>query len=95
MKSCCLGSNPNFLDFPDADIIVAPAIQAGRFRVRMPGHALRDLDAAAIGETVLVSGREVGLYCSTRKGTLLESVPLGIITWTLPLVAPTGTVAVI
>lgn len=29
----------------------------------------------------------------TRKGTLLESVPCGITTWTLPVVAPAGTVA--
>jgi hypothetical protein len=32
-------------------------------------------------------------YGRTRKGTLLESVPLGIATWTFPLVAPTGTLA--
>jgi hypothetical protein len=34
-------------------------------------------------------------HCSTRKGTLLESVPSGVITWTVPVVAPAGTVAVI
>ena len=28
----------------------------------------------------------------TRKGTLLESVPLGVVTWTGPVVAPGGTV---
>jgi hypothetical protein len=32
-----------------------------------------------------------GLY-GTRKGTLLESVRPGVTTWTLPVVAPTGTV---
>jgi hypothetical protein len=31
----------------------------------------------------------------TRKGTLLESVPPGVTTWTVPVVAPAGTVAVI
>ena len=31
----------------------------------------------------------------TRKGTLLESVPPGVTTWTLPVVAPAGTVVVI
>ena len=30
-----------------------------------------------------------------RKGTLLDSVPPGVTTWMLPLVAPLGTVAVI
>jgi hypothetical protein len=45
-------SNLNFLDFPDADIIVAPVVQPGGFGVRVPGHALRDLDAAAIAEIV-------------------------------------------
>jgi hypothetical protein len=33
-----------------------------------------------------------GLYGSTRKGTLLESVPVGVTTWTVPVVAPSGTV---
>jgi len=33
-------------------------------------------------------------YGLTRKGTLLESVPWGVATWTLPVVAPVGTVAV-
>src|ERR1017187_3498956 len=36
-----------------------------------------------------------GLYGSTRKGTLLESVPLGVTTRSLPVVAPAGTVVVI
>lgn len=34
------------------------------------------------------------LYGSTRKGTLLESVSVGVVTWTVPVVAPAGTVAV-
>src|SRR5580658_1929277 len=29
---------------------------------------------------------------STRKGTLLENVPRGVVTWTSPVVAPVGTV---
>jgi hypothetical protein len=32
---------------------------------------------------------------STRKLTLLVSVPLGVTTWTGPVVAPTGTVVLI
>ena len=35
------------------------------------------------------------LYGSTRKGTLLESVPLGVTTSTFPVLAPSGTVVVI
>ena len=31
----------------------------------------------------------------TRKGTLLESVPSGVTTWTVPVVAPVGTVVLI
>src|SRR5262249_27281271 len=31
----------------------------------------------------------------TRKTTLLLSVPLGVVTWTLPVVAPVGTVVLI
>src|ERR1700722_7318161 len=42
-----------------------------------------------------VPGRQRGFYGNTRKGTLLESTRLGVTTWTLPLVAPAGTVVVI
>ena len=35
------------------------------------------------------------LYGSTRNFTLLESVPPGVTTWTVPVVAPAGTVVVI
>src|ERR1022692_2362052 len=34
-------------------------------------------------------------YGTTRKDALLESVPLGVTTWTFPLVAPAVTVVVI
>jgi hypothetical protein len=34
-------------------------------------------------------------YCVTWKTTLLKSVPQGVITWTVPVVAPAGTVVVI
>jgi hypothetical protein len=34
-------------------------------------------------------------YGMTRKTAMLESVPLGVTTWSLPLVAPAGTVVVI
>ena len=55
-----------------------------------------------------VHGRQAGLikaasrrrtqklrYGITRNGTLLESVPPGVTTWTVPVVAPAGTVVVI
>jgi len=37
----------------------------------------------------------VRIHGSTRKDTLLESVPPGVTTWTFPLLAPVGTVAVL
>jgi hypothetical protein len=45
-------SNPDPLHFPHAYIIIAPVIQARGFRVRVPGHALCDLDAPAVGQVV-------------------------------------------
>jgi len=41
-------SNPNSLNFPHADVVVSPVVQTGGFGVRVPGHALRDLDAPAV-----------------------------------------------
>lgn len=38
-------------------------------------------------------GEKRGLYGNTRKGRLLWSVPWGVVTSTLPLVAPSGTMA--
>ena len=40
----------------------------------------------------MILGDEHGLYGSTSNGTLLESVPLGLATSTVPVVAPAGTV---
>jgi hypothetical protein len=40
-------------------------------------------------------GQKRDLYGRTRNGTLLESLPPGVTTCTLPLVASTGTVVVI
>jgi len=42
----------------------------------------------------LAPGRRRGGY-GTRKGTLLDNVPFGVATWTVPVVAPAGTVAAI
>ena len=44
---------------------------------------------------VLVDSAAATWPYGTRKGTLLESVPLGVTTWTSPVVAPAGTVVVI
>jgi hypothetical protein len=44
----CFPSNSDSLDFADADIIVAAILEASGLRVRMPGHALRDLDPALL-----------------------------------------------
>ncbi len=40
-------------------------------------------------------GEKLEITGVTRKLTLLESVALGVFTWTLPVVAPVGTVVVI
>jgi len=47
----CIGSsrkhcsNPYPPDLAHAHIIVAPVVETGGFRVGVPGHTLRDLDA--------------------------------------------------
>jgi hypothetical protein len=52
MRTTNASSNPDPLDLTNADMIVAPIIEAGGFRVRVSGHALRDLDPPAVGEVV-------------------------------------------
>ena len=39
-------------------------------------------------------GKPITVLSRHLKGTLLESVPPGVTTWTVPVVAPAGTVAV-
>ncbi len=39
-------------------------------------------------------GTSTGIYCVTRKTTLLNSVLLGVTTLTMPAVAPAGTAVV-
>jgi hypothetical protein len=43
---------PNSLDIPYTYIVIAPVITPGRFRVRVPGHALRDLDTPYVRQVV-------------------------------------------
>jgi len=45
-------SNPDPLDFGHTDVIVAPVVKPGGFRVRVSGHALRDFDTPAVREVV-------------------------------------------
>ena len=45
--------------------------------------------------TVIGAVTAHALYGITRKFTLLVSVPLGVVTWTMPVMAPRGTVVVI
>src|ERR1039457_4205546 len=54
-------SNPNSLNFPCADVIVAPVIEPGGFRVRMPGHALRDFDTATVRQVICYAGGAEGV----------------------------------
>jgi hypothetical protein len=39
---------PRAKSFADADVTVAPIVKPGRLRVRVPGNALRELDAPEI-----------------------------------------------
>jgi hypothetical protein len=41
-------SDPKLLHFVSANMVITPIIEACRFRVRVRGHPLRDLDTAAI-----------------------------------------------
>jgi hypothetical protein len=50
-------SNPNPLDFADAEVIVAPVVKPRRFRIQEPGHALRNFDTPAVST---VSSQVVG-----------------------------------
>jgi len=47
-----LPSNSDPRDLPDAYIIIAPVIEARRFRVRVPSHALRDLDPPSVRQII-------------------------------------------
>jgi hypothetical protein len=59
-------SNPDPLDLTHADVIVAPVVEAGGFRVRVSGHALRDLDASAVRQ-VIGYARRPGMYGSLSR----------------------------
>ena len=52
MNLCGSLSNPDPLDFAHAHVIVAPIIKTRRFRVRVTGHLLRNLDAPPVAEVI-------------------------------------------
>src|ERR1039457_4412674 len=45
-------SNPHLLHLAHADVVGAPVVEAGGFGVRVPCHALRDLDTPAVRKVV-------------------------------------------
>src|SRR4051794_17493412 len=40
----------NSLDFIERNLVAAAVVKAGGFGIRVPGHALRDLELSAVGE---------------------------------------------
>ncbi len=54
-------SDPDPLHFAEADVVIAPIVEAGGFGVGMSGHALRDFDAAAVGEVIGDPGSAEGM----------------------------------
>jgi hypothetical protein len=61
----------------------------------MPQLSIASGRIGEIGSGVPGCLQSRGLYGRTRKGMLLERVPLGVTTSTFPVVAPAGTVVVI
>src|ERR1017187_10015101 len=57
--------NPNSLHLVKAHVIVASMTEGRRFRVRMPGHALRHRDTPAVFQVIgfLSSAEGVAAYC--------------------------------
>jgi precorrin-3B methylase len=47
-STVCVPSNGDLGHFGKAHIVAAAIIEAGGFRIRVPGHALRDLDTPAV-----------------------------------------------
>ena len=71
-------SNPYPLDLAHAHIIIAPVVKPGRFRVRMPGHALRDLDTPAVRQVVRDAGRAEGVHQAlpARRATVSTCIQI-------------------
>jgi hypothetical protein len=69
------GSNPNLRYFRKAHVIAAAVIEAGGFRVGVPGHALRDLDSSAVGEIIREAGRAEGVAADRRSSACIFCAP--------------------
>ncbi len=54
-------SNPDPLDLAEADVIVAPIVEAGGFGIGVAGHALGNLDPATVGQVIGDPGRAEGM----------------------------------
>jgi hypothetical protein len=54
-------SNPHALNFADADVIIAPVIEAGCLCIGVTRHALGNLKLAAVGEVVGDPGSAEGM----------------------------------
>ena len=87
---------PHGKDTPSASTAWAKQTGYGvqRTALRKPELAWPS-SAGGAGIPTGLLGEKRGLYGTTRKDALLESVPLGVTTWTFPLLAPAGTVVVI
>jgi hypothetical protein len=70
---------------PNAPRSVLPALPGGKYS----DPAAQKWKRSRISSNVTVSPKR---FYGTRKGTLLESVPIA---WTVPLLPPAGTVVVI
>src|SRR5216683_2595455 len=62
--------DPYPLHLAHAHIIVAPVVKSGCLSVRMPGHALRDLNATTVDEVISNPGRaeDVAAYRGFNSG---------------------------
>ena len=67
------GSDSDPLDFADADAVFARAIEAGGLGAGVPGHALGNLDAPAVGEVIGNAGGAKGVAADPGVDAGVES----------------------
>src|ERR1039458_4623206 len=79
----------------DRGLVRVPVVQrsqdSGKERLRLPPRRRRSSRGAGHADPL---GREARNHGRTRKAMLLDSAPSGVTTWTVPVVAPVGTVVV-
>ena len=73
------------------DLINACPYCSRHFRAAPAGAIVTNMHSHRARVQTACIKRNCRLYGSTRKGTLLESVPLGVTTCTVPVVASIGT----